>query len=193
MRVRAVNANGNGAWSYDWVAEVQYATVTIALAGPMVISEPAFTEEEVHFILTHVQRTRGVQRAGDSGLPQPARRGDQGDERCGAHGVAGERQQRRVGGDGGAVVTCEAVTVRISGGGDSCGTGDAVCTEDGRRLSNSPSVSVEGSPAVPLAAELDGVPGAHDGERTFTLRLTSSEGPDAKLLVMKSRALGSTS
>ncbi len=57
----------------------------------------------------------------------------------------------------------EAVTVRISGGGDSCGTGDAVCTEDGRRLSNSPSVSVEGPPAVPLAAELDGVPGAHDG------------------------------
>ena len=55
----------------------------------------------------------------------------------------------------------EAVTVRISGGGDSCGTGDAVCTEDGRRLSNSPSVSVEGPPAVPLAAELDGVPGAH--------------------------------
>ena len=87
----------------------------------------------------------------------------------------------------------EAVTVRISGGGDSCGTGDAVCTEDGRRLSNSPSVSVEGPPAVPLAAELDGVPGAHDGERTFTLRLTSSEEPDAKLLVMKSRALGSTS
>ena len=54
----------------------------------------------------------------------------------------------------------EAVTVRISGGGDSCGTGDAVCTEDGRRLSNSPSVTVEGPPTVPLTAELDGVPEA---------------------------------
>ena len=43
----------------------------------------------------------------------------------------------------------EAVTVRISSGGDSCGKGDAVCAEDGRRLSNSPSVTVEGPPTVP--------------------------------------------
>ena len=71
----------------------------------------------------------------------------------------------------------EAVTVRISGGGDSCGKGDAVCTADGRRLSNSPSVTVEGPPTVPLTAELDGVPEAHDGESTFTFGLTFSEEP----------------
>ena len=52
MRVRAVNANGNGAWSYYWGAEVQYATVTIATTGPMVISEPDFSGEELRFILT---------------------------------------------------------------------------------------------------------------------------------------------
>ena len=62
----------------------------------------------------------------------------------------------------------EAVTVSLSGGSDSCGQGDSVCTEDGRRLSNSASVTVEGLPLVPLTAELDGVPEAHDGESTFT-------------------------
>ena len=71
----------------------------------------------------------------------------------------------------------EAVTVRISGGSDTCGQGDAVCTEDGRRLSNSPSVTIEGPPTVPLTAELDGVPDEHDGESTFTFGLTFSEEP----------------
>ena len=71
----------------------------------------------------------------------------------------------------------EAVTVSISGGSDACRQGDAVCTEDGRRLSNSPSVTVEGPPAVPLTAELDGVPEEHDGESTFTFGLTFSEEP----------------
>ena len=50
-------------------------------------------------------------------------------------------------------------------------------TEAGRRLSNSPSVTVEGPPTVPLTAELDGVPEAHDGESTFTFGLTFSEEP----------------
>ena len=71
----------------------------------------------------------------------------------------------------------EAVTVSISGGSDACRQVDAVCTEDGRRLSNSPSVTVEGPPTVPLTAELDGVPEAHDGESTFTFGLTFSEEP----------------
>ena len=71
----------------------------------------------------------------------------------------------------------EAVTVSVSGGSDACRQGDAVCTEDGRRLSNSPSVTVEGPPTVPLTAELDGVPEAHDGESTFTFGLTFSEEP----------------
>ena len=71
----------------------------------------------------------------------------------------------------------EAVTVSVSGGSDACRQGDAVCTEDGRRLSNSPSVTVEGPPTVPLTAELDGVPEEHDGESTFTFGLTFNEEP----------------
>ena len=42
-----------------------------------------------------------------------------------------------------------AVTVSISGGTDACGTGDSVCTADGERLSNSPSVTVAGPPTAP--------------------------------------------
>ena len=60
----------------------------------------------------------------------------------------------------------EAVTVSVSGGTDTRGQGDSVCIDDGRRLSNSPSVTVEGPPSVPLTA--DNVPATHDGESTFT-------------------------
>ena len=82
----------------------------------------------------------------------------------------------------------EAVTVSISGGSDACRQGDAVCTEDGRRLSNSPSVTVEGPPAVPLTAELDGVPEAHDGESTFTFGLTFSEEPRVSYRTLRDSA-----
>ena len=82
----------------------------------------------------------------------------------------------------------EAVTVSVSGGSDACSQGDAVCTEDGRRLSNSPSVTVEGPPAVPLTAELDGVPGEHDGESTFTLGLTFSEEPRVSYRTLRDEA-----
>ena len=82
----------------------------------------------------------------------------------------------------------EAVTVSVSGGSDACSQGDAVCTEDGRRLSNSPSVTVEGPPAVPLTAELDGVPGEHDGESTFTFGLTFSEEPRVSYRTLRDEA-----
>ena len=82
----------------------------------------------------------------------------------------------------------EAVTVSVSGGSDACSQGDAVCTEDGRRLSNSPSVTVEGPPAVPLTAELDGVPGEHDGESTFTFGLTFSEEPQVSYRTLRDEA-----
>ena len=82
----------------------------------------------------------------------------------------------------------EAVTVSISGGSDACRQGDAVCTEDGRRLSNSPSVTVEGSPTVPLTAELDGVPEEHDGESTFTFGLTFSEEPRVSYRTLRDSA-----
>ena len=71
----------------------------------------------------------------------------------------------------------EAVTVIVSGGSDACRQRDTVCTEDGRWLSNSPSVTAEGPPAVSLTAELDGVPEEHDGKSTFTFGLTFSEEP----------------
>ena len=82
----------------------------------------------------------------------------------------------------------EAVTVSVSGGSDACSQGDAVCTEDGRRLSNSPSVTVEGPPTVPLTAELDGVPGEHDGESTFTFGLTFSEEPKVSYRTLRDEA-----
>ena len=82
----------------------------------------------------------------------------------------------------------EAVTVSVSGGSDACSQGDAICTEDGRRLSNSPSVTVEGPPAVPLTAELDGVPGEHDGESTFTFGLTFSEEPRVSYRTLRDEA-----
>ncbi|MCY4506976.1 MAG: hypothetical protein OXG35_08460 [Acidobacteria bacterium] len=47
----------------------------------------------------------------------------------------------------------EAVTVSVSGGTDTRGQGDSVCTDDGR-LSNSPSMTVGGRRAT-LTAELD--------------------------------------
>ena len=43
----------------------------------------------------------------------------------------------------------EAVTVSVSGGTDTRGQGDSVCTDDGRRLSNSPSVTVGGAERTP--------------------------------------------
>ena len=51
LRVRAVNANGNGPWSDDRAQVSGPATVTIASTGPMVISEPTVSEE-LRFILT---------------------------------------------------------------------------------------------------------------------------------------------
>ena len=82
----------------------------------------------------------------------------------------------------------DAVTVSVSGGSAACRQGDAVCAEDGRRLSNSPSVTVAGPPTVPLTAELDGVPAEHDGERTFTVGLTFSEEPRVGFRTLRDEA-----
>ena len=82
----------------------------------------------------------------------------------------------------------EAVTVSIDGGGDPCGQGESVCTGDGRRLSNAPSVTVEGPPSVPLTAALDGAPEAHDGESAFTFGLTFSEEPNVGYRTLRDEA-----
>ena len=50
LNIRAVNANGVGAWSNRYFVDVNPAVVTIT--GPTVVSEPASAGEEVLFILT---------------------------------------------------------------------------------------------------------------------------------------------
>ena len=70
------------------------------------------------------------------------------------------------------------VTVTL-GAGAACGTPAAVCTSDGRALSETISATVAG-PAVetaeaPLTASFEAVPGEHDGESAFTLKLAFSE------------------
>ena len=79
-RVRAVNGAASGEWSGPGERHDRAARADGAVRAGSRRARGAGQ---------HVQRTRGVQRAGDSGLPQPARRGNQGDERCGAQGVAG--------------------------------------------------------------------------------------------------------
>ena len=56
-----------------------------------------------------------------------------------------------------------------------CGAVGAVCTADGRRLSNSPSATVPGPLPVPLTAAFHDLPFEHDGETPFTFELRFSE------------------
>ena len=68
------------------------------------------------------------------------------------------------------------VTVSIEAG-RACDEPGAICTADGRTLSEGISTTVEGpeeGPA-PLTASFTGVPEAHDGESAFRFRLAFSE------------------
>ena len=76
------------------------------------------------------------------------------------------------------------ITVAPDGRGDvavtlpgerACGAVGAVCTADGRRLSNSPSATVPGPPPVRLTADFHDLPFEHDGETPFTFELRFSE------------------
>ena len=76
------------------------------------------------------------------------------------------------------------ITVEPDGRGDvavtlpgerACGAVGAVCTADGRRLSNSPSATVPGPPPVRLTADFHDLPFEHDGETPFTFELRFSE------------------
>ena len=166
-RVRAVNGAGSGEWSGPASATTQRPELTARFE-----QAPAEHEGPDSTFSVRVVFSEPVT-AGYRNLRDEAIRATNGAVRK-ASRVNGSSAEWEV---TVAPSSREAVTVRISGGGDSCGTGDAVCTEDGRRLSNSPSVTVEGPPTVPLTAELDGVPEAHDGESTFTVGLTFSEEP----------------
>ena len=68
-----------------------------------------------------------------------------------------------------------AVTIELPATSD-CEAAGAICTEDGRRLSNSPSATVAGPPSDPLTASFSGMPVEHTGE-AFTFGLTFSEEP----------------
>ena len=70
--------------------------------------------------------------------------------------------------DGDLTVTLEA--------GRPCGEPGAICTADGRALSEGISTTVEGPEApAPLTASFEGMPEAHDGESAFRFRLAFSE------------------
>ena len=70
--------------------------------------------------------------------------------------------------DGDLTVTLEA--------GRPCGEPGAICTADGRALSEGISTTVEGPEAPPpLTASFENMPEAHDGESAFTFRVAFSE------------------
>ena len=57
-----------------------------------------------------------------------------------------------------------------------CEEEGALCTSDGRELSNGMGVIVAGPSPPPLTAWFEKVPSGHDGERRFKLRVAFSEG-----------------
>ncbi len=66
------------------------------------------------------------------------------------------------------------LTMRIDGG-RSCDEPGAICTEDGRSLSEGIATTVEGPDPVQLTAAFEGLPEAHDGEVAFHFRVAFSE------------------
>lgn len=81
----------------------------------------------------------------------------------------------------------EDVTVILQGGGP-CSLPDAICTADGRALSEGISATVEG-PTQPLTAQLLDVPRRHNGEHKFALRVEFSDPVTASEEAMRSSGL----
>ena len=69
---------------------------------------------------------------------------------------------------------CVAVTVSLPATTD-CSASGAICTADGRSLSNSVSATV--ASVAPLTAAFDGMPEEHDGTNPFSFELRFSEDP----------------
>ena len=59
--------------------------------------------------------------------------------------------------------------------GRACSETGAICTENGTALSNRLTITVQGPPATPLTARVEGVPAAHDGSSVFIFELHFSE------------------
>ena len=66
------------------------------------------------------------------------------------------------------------LTMRIDGG-RPCDEPGAICTADGRSLSEGIATTVEGPDPVQLTAAFEGLPEAHDGEEAFHFRVAFSE------------------
>ena len=68
------------------------------------------------------------------------------------------------------------VTVSLDAG-SPCGEPGAICTADGRALSEGIATTVRGSDtgSAPLTAAFEGLPAKHDGERAFRFRVAFSE------------------
>ena len=71
----------------------------------------------------------------------------------------------------------DAVTVTLSPTTSGCDAAGAICTADGRKLSNAPSATIQGPP--PLTASFEDVPAEHDGSTVFTVELAFSAEPQA--------------
>ena len=80
----------------------------------------------------------------------------------------------------------EAVTVSLAATAD-CAAAGAICTPDGRPLSNPVSATVAGPPREPLTADFRRVPAEHDGT-TFTFRVKFSEDVEVTPRVLREAA-----
>ena len=80
----------------------------------------------------------------------------------------------------------EPVTVSLAATSD-CAAAGAICTPDGRPLSNSFSATVAGPPREPLTADFRRVPAEHDGT-TFTFRVKFSEDVEVTPRVLRETA-----
>ena len=70
--------------------------------------------------------------------------------------------------------SAEDLTMRIDGG-RPCDEPGAICTADGRSLSEGIATTVVGPGPAPLTASFEGIPEAHDGEDAFHFRVAFSE------------------
>ena len=59
--------------------------------------------------------------------------------------------------------------------GRACDASGAICTANGTRLSSGLTITVQGPPATPLTARVEGVPAGHDGSSVFIFELHFSE------------------
>ncbi|MCY3814170.1 MAG: sulfatase-like hydrolase/transferase [Gammaproteobacteria bacterium] len=85
----------------------------------------------------------------------------------------------------------DAVTMSLASTG-SCGDRAAICTADGRALSNEPSVTVDGPPDAALTASFQSVPAEHDGSSTFIVHLKFSDDITTSYRPLRDQALSAT-